>query len=63
MCGASYGGDNQLWAATQRPAALRALAVELAADEGEHIAMLERLLEHTPSPIVDWASVYERDTA
>lgn len=43
--------------------ALRALAVELAADEAEHIAMLERLLEHTPSPIVDWASVYERDTA
>ena len=25
--------------------------------------MLEKLLERTPSPIVDWASVYERETA
>ena len=42
---------------------LRALATEMAADEGDHIVMLEKLLERTPSPIVDWASVYERDTA
>jgi hypothetical protein len=42
---------------------LRALASEMAADEGDHIVMLEKLLERTPSPIVDWASVYERDTA
>lgn len=42
---------------------LRALACEMAADEGDHIVMLEKLLERTPSPIVDWASVYERDSA
>jgi rubrerythrin len=38
---------------------LRALACELAADEGDHIAMLEKLLETTPSPVIDWASIYE----
>ena len=38
--------------------ALRALAREMAADEGEHALMLERLLERTPESIVDWASVY-----
>ena len=42
---------------------LRALASEMATDEGDHIVMLEKLLERTPSPIVDWASVYERDNA
>jgi rubrerythrin len=42
---------------------LRALASEMAADEGDHIAMLEKLLERTPSPIVDWASIYEKETA
>jgi rubrerythrin len=42
---------------------LAALAREMAADEGDHIALLEKLLERTPSPIVDWASVYERETA
>ena len=42
---------------------LRALAREMAADEGDHILMLEKLLERTPTPIVDWASVYEKDTA
>jgi rubrerythrin len=42
---------------------LAALAREMAADEGDHIVMLEKLLERTPSPIVDWASVYERETA
>jgi rubrerythrin len=41
---------------------LRALACEMAADEAGHIAMLERLIETTPDPIVDWASVYERET-
>ena len=38
--------------------ALRALAREMAMDEGEHILMLERLLERTPDPIIDWASLY-----
>ena len=30
-----------------------------ALDESEHIAMVERLLERTPDPRVDWESVYE----
>ena len=42
---------------------LRSLAREMAADEGDHIAMLEKLLETTPGPIVDWASVYEKEAA
>jgi rubrerythrin len=41
--------------------ALRALAREMAADEGDHVLMLERLLERTPEEIVDWASVYAQD--
>ena len=41
---------------------LRALATEMAADENDHITMLEKLLETTPGPVVDWASVYERET-
>jgi len=39
--------------------ALRGLAREMAADETEHVVMLEKLLETTPGPVVDWASVYE----
>jgi rubrerythrin len=35
--------------------ALRALAREMAADETEHVALLERMLERTPSPEPDWA--------
>jgi hypothetical protein len=42
---------------------LCALAREMAAHEGDHIVMLEKLLERTPSPIVDWASVYEKEQA
>jgi rubrerythrin len=42
---------------------LRALATEMAADETDHIVMLEKLLETTPSPIVDWASIYEKETS
>ena len=41
--------------------ALRALAREMAADETEHIVMLERLLETTPGAVIDWESVYEQD--
>ena len=44
---------------TSHDGLLRALACELAADEGDHIAMLEKLLETTPSPVIDWASIYE----
>ena len=43
---------------TAEDPALRALAREMAADEGDHALMLERLLERTPESIVDWASVY-----
>ena len=39
---------------------LRALAAEMGADEAEHVALLEQLLETTP-PLVDWASVYEKE--
>ena len=44
---------------TADDAMLRALACEMAADEADHVAMLEKLLETTPSPLIDWASVYE----
>ena len=43
--------------------ALRALAREMALEEGEHIAMVERLIERTPDPIIDWASIYETENA
>jgi rubrerythrin len=46
---------------TAEDPALRGLAREMAADEGEHIALIEQLLERTPSPLVDWASVYENN--
>ena len=39
--------------------ALRGLAREMAADEGEHIALIEQLLARTPRGMVDWASVYQ----
>lgn len=40
---------------------LRTLAAEMAADENDHIVMLEKLLEKTPSPVVDWARFYEKE--
>ena len=48
---------------TADDAMLRAAAGEMAADETDHVALLEQLLERTPGPIVDWASVYEKGTA
>jgi rubrerythrin len=39
--------------------ALRSLAREMAADEIEHVALIEQLLARTPSAVVDWASVYQ----
>jgi rubrerythrin len=39
--------------------ALRGLAREMAADEGEHIALIEQLLARTPPAVVDWGSVYQ----
>jgi rubrerythrin len=38
---------------------LRALAREMAAEEKEHIAMLEALLARTPEAVVDWAALYD----
>lgn len=34
-----------------------ALACERAAGEAEHIVILEKLLEKSPSPVLDWAPV------
>jgi len=48
---------------TSGDALLRSLAREMAADEAEHIEMLEKLLETTPGPVVDWASVYDKEAA
>jgi rubrerythrin len=39
---------------------LRALAREMAAEESEHVVLIEHLLKRTPDALVDWASVYER---
>ena len=39
--------------------ALRMLAREMALEESEHINLVERLIERTPDPVVDWASLYE----
>jgi rubrerythrin len=37
---------------------LRALAREMAAEEQEHVMILERMLESTPDPVVHWADLY-----
>ena len=42
--------------------ALRVLAQEMAADEADHVALLERALARTPEPIADWAAVFRDDT-
>jgi rubrerythrin len=39
--------------------ALHALAQEMAMEEKEHVAAVERLLERTPDPNVDWAALLE----
>ena len=38
--------------------ALRALAKEMAAEELEHVRIVEQLLERTPDPNVDWARLF-----
>ena len=40
--------------------ALRALAREMAAEEGEHIALVEQLLQRTPQPGLDSQVIFER---
>jgi rubrerythrin len=42
---------------TSEDALLRSLATEMAADENDHIAMLEKLMEATPWPTADWAAL------
>lgn len=42
--------------------ALRELAGEMAAEELAHVSLIERLLENTPEPGIDWAAVFERQT-
>ena len=42
--------------------ALRALAREMAEEESEHVSMVTQLVERTPDPVVDWASIYESST-
>lgn len=44
---------------TAEDPALRGLAREMAAEESEHVMLIERLLKGTPDAFVDWASVYE----
>jgi rubrerythrin len=39
--------------------ALHALAQEMAMEEKEHVAVVERLLARTPDPNVDWSAMYE----
>lgn len=45
---------------TAEDPALRSLAREMAAEESEHVVLIEQLLKRTPDALVDWASVYER---
>jgi rubrerythrin len=40
-------------------AELRILAREMAQEENEHISMVSQLVERTPDPVIDWASLYE----
>lgn len=44
---------------TAEDPALHALAQEMAMEEKEHVAAVERLLERTPDPNVDWAAALE----
>ena len=45
---------------TAKDPALRALAREMAAEEAEHVLIIEQMLARTPVPFADWAGVYER---
>ena len=41
---------------------LRELAQEMAAEESDHVALLERVLARLPEPIADWSTLFEDDT-
>ena len=43
-------------------AALRALAQEMAAEESDHVELLERVLARLPDPVPDWGAVFDVDT-
>ena len=45
---------------TAEDPALRALAREMAAEEAEHVVIIEGMLARTPVPFADWAGVFER---
>lgn len=42
--------------------AVEALAREMAAEEQEHVALVERMLDRTPEPVVDWTALFEAAT-
>ena len=44
--------------ATAADPAVRALAQEMAAEEREHVRLVEDLLARTPDPNVDWAALF-----
>ncbi len=44
---------------TAKDPALRGLAQEMAMEEAEHVAMVERMLDQTPDPNLDWAAFLE----
>jgi rubrerythrin len=43
--------------------ALRALAKEMAAEEQEHVGMVEQLLARTPDPNADWQALFSQGQA
>ena len=61
----ALAGENRACRFFERMAAesddddLRALALEMAAEEREHAALLERALAHEPDPHIDWERALE----
>lgn len=45
-------------ARTTKDAAVRALAKDMASEEADHVALIERMLERTPAAEVDWAAAF-----
>lgn len=40
---------------------IHALAHEMVLEEKEHVALVKYMLERTPDPVIDWASIYETE--